>query len=213
MTRKLLLLISLLALTLTTRAQQLVVHQGQIATVHTLGSDIANFDGKAIRIGGITYDVASIDSICTSRTAATANTVVVNYMGNTAQVTVPAEIAPLLTIQTNGAHVSIVQSADVTDELTYVLQGRSTDGSFWMDGKYKATLTLNGLDLTCADSAAINIRDGKRISLVLTDGTDNVLADGANGTQKGCFMVKGHTEVKGSGSLTLTGNAAHAFWG
>lgn len=213
MPRKLLILISLLALTLTVQAQQLVVHQGQIATVHTLGNGFANFNGKAIDIDGITYDVANIDSICTSRTAAMANTVVVNYSGNTAQVTVPAEIAPLLTIQANGAHVSIVQSADVTDELTYVLQGRSTDGSFWMDGSYKATLTLNGLDLTCADSAAINIRDGKRISVILTDGTDNVLTDGANGTQKGCFMVKGHTEVKGSGSLTLTGNAAHAFWG
>ena len=213
MTRKIFLLFSLLTVALMSRAQQLVVHREQVATVHALGNDIANINGNTITIGGINYDVTHIDSICTSHTAATANTVVVNYNGNTASVTIPAEIVPQLTIHTDGAHVSIVQSEDVTDELNYVLQGNATDGSFWMDGKYKATLTLNGLDLTCADSAAINIRDGKRISLVLTDGTDNVLADGAKGTQKGCFMVKGHTEVKGSGSLTLTGNAAHAFWG
>jgi hypothetical protein len=72
---------------------------------------------------------------------------------------------------------------------------------------------LNGVDITSQSGAAINIQNGKRISVDLAAGTVNKLSDYASGKQKGCFMVNGHTEFKNSGTLTITGNCKHGFWG
>lgn len=213
MTRKLFLLFCFLCLTSSVVAQTLWVHQGQTTIVHHVDEEAVIFNNDTFTIDGYTYSTAAIDSICTSSETVADNSVNITYAATTARVVVAANVAPYLTIQVNGAHVSIVQSSDLANEVTYTLQGASSNGSFWMDGSLKATLALNNLNLTCADSAAINIRDGKRINVVLNEGTTNVLADGAGGTQKACFMVKGHTELKGSGSLTLTGNTGHAFWG
>ena len=49
------------------------------------------------------------------------NTVNVFYEGTTATVTVDDNVAQYLTITQNGAHVSVVQSSDVTEEITYTL--------------------------------------------------------------------------------------------
>lgn len=201
--------------TQTSYAQSLLVHQGQVAIAHALTSDseMPFYNGKTLTIDNTAYNISDIDSICGSNIVVDDNTVCVVYHDNQAAVTIAANIAPYLTTTVNGAHVSIVQSSKLPNEISYTLQGTTTNGSFWMDGDLKASIILKGVSLCCADSAAINIRNGKRISVTLADGTDNSLTDGANGSQKGCFMVKGHTEFKGRGSLTLTGNAAHAFWG
>jgi hypothetical protein len=45
----------------------------------------------------------------------------------------------------------------------------------------------------------------------LSEGTENTLEDAPNGTQKAAFYCKGHLEISGSGSLTLTGNTRHAL--
>ena len=195
-------------------AQTLRVHQGNVAIAHNVTvDDIPFHNGTTLSIGTATYNIANIDSICGSTEIVDDNSVLITYSGNSAQVTISANVAPMLTTTINGAHVSIVQSSHLANEITYTLQGTSSNGSFWMDGNLKASLVLNNLSLTCADSAAINIRDSKRISVTLADGTTNTLADGSAGSQKACFMVKGHTEFRGAGSLTLTGHAAHGFWG
>lgn len=159
------------------------------------------------------YDVATIDSILVAEDSIADNTVLVTYDGNDAQVVVAGNIARYMTVNVNGAHVAILQADDLADEVTYTLQGSSNNGSFWMDGELKASIVLNGVTLTNPDSAAINIRNGKRISVELADGTTSTLADGEGGEQKACFAVKGHTEFKGGGTLNITGNTAHAFWG
>ena len=159
------------------------------------------------------YDVANIDSILVAEDSIADNTVLVTYDGNDAQVVVAGNIARYMTVNVNGAHVAILQADDLADEVTYTLQGSSNNGSFWMDGELKASIVLNGVTLTNPDSAAINIRNGKRISVELADGTTSTLADGEGGEQKACFAVKGHTEFKGGGTLNITGNTAHAFWG
>lgn len=195
-------------------AQTLYVHTGSVATAFTATPDDMPFtDGATLTIGGMAFSISEIDSICVKDDTFDDNAVRVTYDGTSARVVVSGTAAPYLSVNVSGAHVAIAQSADLADELTYTLQGTSTDGSFWMDGKLKASLVLNGLTLTCADSAAINIRNGKRISVQLADGTTNTLTDASGGSHKGCFMVKGHTEFKGSGTLTLTGRTGHAFWG
>jgi len=163
------------------------------------------------------FNLNEVDEMYLDETPVTDNMVYVDYDGTTAQVRVAGNIAQYIDVVANGAHVAITQSetypGDDLGEITYVLSGTSTNGSFWMDGAYKMTLELDGVNLTNPDSAAINIRDGKRIGVTLVDGTTNTLTDGANGSQKGCFAVKGHAEFTGGGSLTITGNSNHAFWG
>lgn len=162
---------------------------------------------------GKTFNYANIDSIYVDSTLVADNTVDVAYDGSTAKVIVAGNIAKNMTASVNGAHVVALQDVDVADEITYSLAGNSNNGSFYQDGSFKATVQLNGLTLHNPDSAAINIRDGKRIAVELVEGTTNTLTDGEGGSQKGCFAVKGHTEFKGAGILNITGNSSHAFWG
>ena len=163
------------------------------------------------------FNLGEVDEMYIDESPVTDNMVYVDYDGTSAEVRVAGNIAQYINVIANGAHVAIIQSSDFPGddlgEITYVLSGTSTNGSFWMDGSYKMTLELNGVSLTNPDSAAINIRDGKRIGVTLVDGTTNSLVDGANGSQKGCFAVKGHTEFTGAGTLNITGKTSHAFWG
>lgn len=196
-------------------AQTLNVVVGEVtyAVPAAQASDMVYTDGTTLTILNKAFTLTDVDSMYIDNTTVTDNTVGVAYSGTSAKVTVAGNAARYLTVNASGADVNIVQSADLADEITYTLSGTSTDGSFYMDGELKATVVLNGITLTNADGYAINIKDGKRIAVDLADGTTNTLTDGANGSQKACFMVNGHTEFEGSGSLVIYGNTAHGFWG
>lgn len=142
------------------------------------------------------------------------NTVEVYYRGEEAAVVAAANINDYVSATVNGAHISLVQSSEVDEtigEITYILKGNSADGGLVLEGAYKSTVMLNGLDLTNKSGAAIDIENGKRIKLKVADGTVNRLADGADGTQKASLYCKGHLEFSGAGSLHITGNKAHAI--
>ena len=144
------------------------------------------------------------------------NTVVIVYNGSSATVTIADNIKSYITNNSNGSHVNLIQSSSFTGnstgEIVYNLSGSSDDGQFYMEGSYKASLVLAGLDLTNASGAAIDIQNGKRINVSIQNGTVNSLTDCANGSQKGCFVCKGHAEFKGRGSLTVNGRTSHAIW-
>ena len=132
---------------------------------------------------------------------------------DSAQVVISSNLSGLVSAEIRCGAVTLLADDSLADEVTYTLSGTSSRGSLYMDGSYKATFVLNGLTLNSTDSAAINIRDGKRIAMKLADGTTNTLADASGGSHKACMMVKGHTEFSGGGSLTLAGRTGHAFWG
>lgn len=142
------------------------------------------------------------------------NTVIISYSENGASVAAAANIAEYVTCTTNGANVSLVQSEKVDDavkEISYILNGNSSNGSFTLNGSYKSTVILNGLTLTSRTGAALDIQNGKRIKIKLADGTSNALTDSADGSQKAALYCKGHLEFSGSGSLTVAGNTGHAI--
>lgn len=204
-----------LACLLPVRAQQTMwVHTGQVKWAFTTSQlgQMPIADASTVTILDKSFAISEIDSITVDTSEWPNNNIAVTYNGDKAQVIVAGNIAkniPLATV--TGANVAIIQDEEaVAEEYTYTLSGSSNNGSFWMDGKYKMTLVLDNLTLTSADSAAVNIRNGKRIAVTLVG--NNTLSDGATGTQKGCFAVKGHPEITGSGNLTLTGNASHALW-
>lgn len=159
-------------------------------------------DGTAFTSGGDTYSIDMVDSITV------VHTIYVTYSGNNA--TVDLGHAPDVTVTTDGAHVSIL-STNVKNELELVLQGESTQGSLTYDGPLKCKFYLNGLNLKSNRGAAIDIQCGKRVDLILVEGTNNILADAAGGTQKAALYCKGHLEVSGSGTLTVSGNTKHAI--
>ena len=114
-----------------------------------------------------------------------------------------------VTVSITGGHVEVVNT-NTTEEYVTVLSGSCTDGSLTYTGSYKTTLRLNGVTLTNPNGGCIDIENGKRLSLELTDGTVNTLTDGA-GSQKAAFYCKGHLEVSGGGTLNVTGNLKHAI--
>jgi hypothetical protein len=146
----------------------------------------------------------------------TDNTVTVSINDTDATVVVAGNIAPYITATIDGAHVVINQSEEVGDntcgEITYTFAGSSTNGSITLNGDYKATIELTGLTLTNPNGAALSIKDGKRIEMSVKKGTTNTLIDGADGSQKGCIDCKGHLELKGKGTLNVTGNTGHAIF-
>ncbi len=196
-------------------AQTLRVYCGQICTAFTdIASQMPYTDGgSTLTIDGTTFNVSEIDSIVIDNSTVSDNTVGVTYNGTTANVVIAGNVASMLTTSVTAANVSIEQSSELADEITYTLQGTSTNGSFYMDGDLKASVVLNGLTLTSTEGAAINIQNGKRINIEIADSTTNTLVDAASGSQKACLMVNGHTEFKGGGVLNITGNTKHAFWG
>ena len=159
-------------------------------------------DGTTFSVADSTYDCATIDSITV------VHTVTVTFDGDTAYVDLGH--AANVTDTIKGAHVNIV-STNTKSELEFVLQGESTHGSLTYDGPLKCKFYLNGLNLKSDKGAAINIQCGKRVDLILKEGTENVLVDAPNGEQKAALYCKGHLEVSGGGSLTVSGNSKHAI--
>lgn len=177
--------------------------------------DIATYSnsGATLTVLDKSFSISEIDSIYIDNEDFSDGNIAVTYAGNAAEVVVAGDIASHITAMANNAHVAVLQDATVVDEYVYTLQGTSSNGSFYHDGEYKISLALNGVTLNNPDSAAINIRNGKRIAVELVAGTTSTLTDGANGSQKGCFAVKGHAEFKNGGTLNITGNSKNAFWG
>lgn len=207
-------LLALMFLPSVMTAQTLNVASGNIVYQFPAAQvgDMPYSDGKTLEILGKSIDLTSVDSIYINNALVNDNTVAVAYAGEKAYVTVAGNIAKDITATVNGAHVVLLQGAGVSKEITYTLSGTSQKGSLYMNGSLKATFILNGLSLTNPDSAAINIRDGKRIAIQLADGTTNSLVDGTSGSQKACLAIKGHAEFGGGGTLNVTGNTKHAIW-
>lgn len=195
-------------------AQTMKVYRGQVITAipAATAADITFSDGgTTFSVQGTTFSVADVDQIIVDRTTVKDNHISISYGAEGAFVTVPLANLPHLSISAEGGKVSIVADAGVTEELTYSLSGSSDNGSFTMDGELKSTVELNNLTLTNPNGAAIDIANGKRINIVVPEGTTSTLTDGAGGTHKACFFVNGHAELQGGGTLNLTGRTRHAF--
>ena len=172
--------------------------------------------GGCLTIMGRAFSIADITRMYVDDTEVEGNTVTVSYDGAQASVVVAGNVARYVLPSVSGAHVVIDQSDEVGDatcgEITYGLSGTSTDGSFRLNGSYKASLELRGLTLTNTVGAPIDLQDGKRMALSVKKDTENTLADAQGGSQKGCIVCKGHLELKGKGTLYVNGHAAHGIY-
>lgn len=165
-------------------------------------------DASKVNICGETYDVSDVDSITFSEPVFPAVDIV--YNGTTATVTIPSSMSGVTCSSGTSSHV-VLKSTNTSTEYLYRVSGSSTNGSLTITGSYKLSVELAGVTLTSGKGAAIDIECGKRIDVLLKDGTTNTLTDYAGGSQKGAFYTKGHAEFKGNGTLNVTGLAKHAI--
>ena len=206
-----------LLLTIVAGAQTLNVQVGDVTYQFPAAQtgDMTYSNGTTLTIMDKEFAISDITGMVVDKSEVTDNQVTVAYNGTTAKVTVAGNVAQYLTPVVSGAHVSIAQSDDLAEEVTYTLSGESTDGEFYMSGSYKATVELNGLTLTnttpVKSGAAVHIQNGKRIKVKVCNGTVNTLTDAVGGSQKGCLYVKGHAEFAQKGTLNIIGNVKHGI--
>lgn len=206
-----------LLLTIVAGAQTLNVQVGDVTYQFPASQtgDMTYSNGTTLTIMDKEFAISDITGMVVDKSEVTDNQVTVSYNGTSAKVTVAGNVAQYLTPVVSGAHVSIAQSDDLAEEVTYTLSGESTDGEFYMSGSYKATVELNGLTLTnttpVKSGAAVHIQNGKRIKVKVCNGTVNTLTDAVGGSQKGCLYVKGHAEFAQKGTLNIIGNVKHGI--
>lgn len=215
--KKIYMTLTALLLTIAAGAQTLNVKVGNVTYQFPSSQtgDMIYENGTTLTIMDKTFNLSDISVMTVDDTSVTNGAIGVTYNGTTAEVTVAGNIAQYVTPTISGAHVSIAQSDDLAEEITYTLSGTSTDGEFYMSGSYKATVELNGLTLTNAtpvySGAAVHIQNGKRIKVKVVTGTTNTLVDAASGSQKGALYIKGHAEFAQKGTLNVVGNLKHAI--
>lgn len=145
---------------------------------------------------------------------ASTNNVVITYTGTSATVSNPYQASGVSVSVSSG---DVVVTSTISDtEVNYILAGTTTNGSFKIYSDYKFRLTLNGVSITNDDGPAINIQSSKRASVYLESNTTSTLIDGTTYAssaedQKAALFSEGQIEFVGQGSLSVTGNKAHAI--
>lgn len=115
-------------------------------------------------------------------------------------------------VAVDGNKVTVTNTTE--QQLSYELSGTASDGYFKLYSDVKQVISLNGLNLTNPDGAAINNQSHKYTSVVLSG--ENFLADGSVSSSgdyagetsdedmKAAFFSEGQLIFSGEGSLTVT---------
>lgn len=105
---------------------------------------------------------------------------------------------------------------------SYVLQGTLTDGSVIVDETSKTSgktwILLNGVRVSCSDSAALDIEEADKTFLTLADGTENSFTSGAEYSEsavensiRGAIFSRDDLTINGTGSLSVTAEYRHGI--
>ncbi len=134
-----------------------------------------------------------------------ASKIYINYNGGKATVDGSADG---VSVSVSGADVVVNSTAKGVD---YILSGATGDGSLKVYSEKKYRIDLNGVSITNPDGPAINDQSGKRVFVVLADGTVNTLTDGtsyatSSEDQKGTLFAEGKLLFSGRGKLRVYAN-------
>jgi hypothetical protein len=110
----------------------------------------------------------------------------------------------------NGSTVTITSAG------TYRIQGTLNDGQIIVDTQDEETvyLLLDGVDITCATSAPIDVRNAEKTVITLADSTENDVTDGTSyvfedaesDEPNAAVFSKDDLTINGGGSLTVNAN-------
>lgn len=213
-TRNLLMCLVLAVSSLAFAEDYIIVHllngSTEKVSVNTKTDNISVQD-DVLKIAQKAYNMADVENISFLYEEPTQDANIVYVTWNGAETPVVKSASSAITTVIDGGNV-VVTNSNTDTEYTYVLQGSCSNGSFTLVSDYKSTIRLAGLQLQSTLEEAVNIKCGKRVNLVVEEGTENTLADAiTDNGQKGALYCKGHLELSGSGTLTLTGNVKHAL--
>ncbi|QNM04417.1 carbohydrate-binding domain-containing protein [Qiania dongpingensis] len=118
-------------------------------------------------------------------------------------------------VQVDGSTVTIVKGG------IYLISGTLDDGQLAVDTDKKTDvrIILNGVEITCGDSAPFNGRLAGKITITLAEGTENILTDGSSYTYddqekeepNAALFCKNDLVINGAGSLTVNANFNHGI--
>lgn len=125
------------------------------------------------------------------------------------------DAAGITGVEVDGNIVTITAAGD------YIIEGTLNDGQIVVSdslGKKDAVnITLQGVNVTCSNSAPFNGGGGK-IGITLAEGTINTFADSGKYTDyttskdpKGCFYSRRDLDIGGSGTLVINGNVKNGL--
>lgn len=99
------------------------------------------------------------------------------------------------------------QDVSITESGTYVLSGNVEDGQVVVNvsGEDTVHLILNGVNITCKDSAPIYVKEAKKVILTLASGTTNTLTDGEAYTYDNAEKEEPNATIFSKGDLTING--------
>lgn len=177
--------------------------------------DQISLEDSVLTLGGTVYAYDSIDHVSFLYEEPQ---IVEEVKSDTISVVWNGSEQPVVTCSADGVSAEVANgnvtltNTNTETEYTYILSGQSSDGSFTLVSDYKSTVVLNGLALQSTLEEALHLKCGKRVALVVNEGTTNTLADAkTDNGQKGAIYCKGHLELSGSGVLNLVGNVKHAL--
>lgn len=110
------------------------------------------------------------------------------------------------------------ETVTITESGEYVLEGKISDGQIIVDvpdtDTKVVTLILNGVEVSCSDSAALYVKSAEKVVLSLVEGTTNTFSDGKeytyddaeNEEPNACIFSKDDLVISGSGTLNVKGN-------
>ena len=156
-------------------------------------------------LGVTTHDVAAAAAeSTTSSLAATGGSS--GTVGEYAEGVIDIVLGDTTTVSGAGATVD-GSTVKITAAGVYSLSGTLSGGRIEVDAKGKVYLEFHGIDVTSGSGPALLIKDAKKVTITLVDGTTNYLADGAGDDEYDAALFTNDTLViNGSGSLVVTGN-------
>lgn len=111
------------------------------------------------------------------------------------------------------------ETITISDEGTYVISGKLSDGQIVVDAEDtdKVHLILNGVTINCSDNAPIYIKNADKVFVTLNENTENTLTDGTayvqadDNTVDAVIFSKADLTINGGGTLNITANYKHAI--
>ena len=110
------------------------------------------------------------------------------------------------------------ETVSITKSGEYVLSGDISNGQIVVDvpdsDDKVVTLILNGVNVSCSNSAAIYVKSAKKVVLSLVEGTTNTFTDGSSYDYEdkekeepnACIFSKDDLAISGEGTLIVNGN-------
>lgn len=111
-------------------------------------------------------------------------------------------------ISANGSVVNITAGGDHT------VTGTLTNGMIYINTTEKVKLRLSGTSITNSTGPAIYVQNADKAFITLVENTTNTLVDGrtySDATAKGTLFSNDSLEIKGAGTLNITGNYKHGI--